>query len=317
MIKLIPYLMAGLAFAAVAVAQPAPQPGPAPAPQVAANSPRRLTISVSLQDPEDLAVKEGDRVKAGDLIADRGRERQRLEFQQQQLVLTAEKLRTAAITPPLPPAPVPPLAELPPNSYLEQEAAIARAQASVEAIAQEIELKKQEIGYLENLAQLDPLVLEHEHANLAELQRSHTTAIRDYQVTVGKLNSAREASAYNEYQHGLSMAQRVEQANQAALAYQQQMLAYEQRLRDRDYQVSQTELKLAEVEDAIAALAVVRAPYDGRVRRVRWLGQGTDGALNAEIVLLVSSGDGGGAAMSEQPAGMSSEADRDGDRPQP
>ena len=55
-------------------------------------APRRLTINVSVTDPDDLKVAEGDRISVGQLIADRGRERQRLEAQARQLDLTLQRL---------------------------------------------------------------------------------------------------------------------------------------------------------------------------------------------------------------------------------
>ncbi|MGP1387811.1 MAG: hypothetical protein ACTS2F_30015 [Thainema sp.] len=54
-------------------------------------------MQVSVADPEDLTVKMGDRVEAGQLIADRSRERQRLEAQQQQLSLGSGYCRTGGI----------------------------------------------------------------------------------------------------------------------------------------------------------------------------------------------------------------------------
>ena len=41
-------------------------------------SPRRLTVTVRVQEPEDLKLAEGDEVKAGDIIASRDREKQSL-----------------------------------------------------------------------------------------------------------------------------------------------------------------------------------------------------------------------------------------------
>ena len=62
-----------------------------PASVVAENSssttPRRLSVTVKVAEPEDLKVQEGDSIKAGDVIADRERERKRLTSQKQQLQL--------------------------------------------------------------------------------------------------------------------------------------------------------------------------------------------------------------------------------------
>jgi hypothetical protein len=270
------------------VSAPTSTPTPAVTP-TQLNSPKRLTIAVSVAQPDDLKVKEGQQLQAGDLIADRGRERTRLESQKSQLSLTLQRLKTATITQPLPPAAIPAIAVLSQASYLEQEAAIAQAQSTVEQAEAAITLKQQEIDYLAQLANLDPIVMEHEQARLAELKRQHTAAVRDYQLAMGKLDSAQSSQQYQQYRHSIDKAQRVESQNQTALEYQQQLASYEQRLRDRDYQVSQVQLKLDEVNNAIATLATVKAPYAGRVRRVKWLGQGPDGSLSAEVVLLLSS----------------------------
>jgi hypothetical protein len=65
-----------------AIAQPSIKPAsthPIPLPTASpANTPQRLTITVSVSNPNDLKVKEGQDLKRGDLIADRGWERDRL-----------------------------------------------------------------------------------------------------------------------------------------------------------------------------------------------------------------------------------------------
>ncbi len=55
------------------------------------SSPRRLTVTVRVQEPEDLKVKEEDTIKAGQVIADRERERKRLTSQKQQLQLSLQR----------------------------------------------------------------------------------------------------------------------------------------------------------------------------------------------------------------------------------
>lgn len=153
-----------------------------------------------------------------------------------------------------------------------------------------ITAKHQELDYLDQLPNLDPLVMEHETAKLAELQRNHTAAVRDYQLALGKRSSA-------EYEHSRAMAIDASSRNHAQLSYQQQWADFEQRLRDRDFQIAQTQLRVDEVENAIATLAVVRSPYAGRIRRIKWLGQGADGMLSAEITLMVRAS--AGAAVPE------------------
>jgi hypothetical protein len=283
---LIPYALAVVAVGGVALAQSSPSSPPeqfplSPPEQNAetpvSNSPQRLTIRVTVADPEDLKVAEGDRVEVGQLIADRGRERRRLEVQQAQLQLSLQQLESSTVTAPAAPAQAPAIAS---PTYLEQQAAIDRAKATVDMAEMAIANKQQEIDYLSALPNLDPLVLEHERVKLADLQRQHTAAVRDYQLAVGRKSTA-------EYEHSVRLAATAASQNQSTLSYQQQWAQYEQRLRDRDFQLSQTQLRLNEVDYAITTLAVVRSAYAGRVRRVRWMGQGADGSLSVELTLLI------------------------------
>lgn len=239
--------------------------------------PRRLTINVAVADPSDLKVAQGEYLEPGQLIADRGRDRQRLEAQKRYLELTLQRIEETPISAPLPPQKRAVIIE---PTYLEEIAAIDRAKALVDQAEATIEAKKQEITYLAELPNLDPLVMEHEQAKLIELQNAHTAAVRDYQLAEGKRSTA-------EYAHSVRMAEDDSSRNHELLTYQRQVAEYEQRLRDRDYRYSQTQLSLDEVENAIATLAVVRSPYAGRVRRIRWMEQNADGMLNAEITLMV------------------------------
>jgi chromosome segregation ATPase len=177
---------------------------------------------------------------------------------------------------------------LPPTSYLEHEAEGERAKAAISSVESEIETKKQEIAYLKDLPNLEPIILEHEEAKLKELKQKHTAAVRDYQLAVGKLQSAKNNRSYQEYQASLEAARRVEEVNQARSNYERQLAEYQQRLGDREFQVAQVKAKLQEVENAIASLATVKAPYSGQVRRVKWLGQSPDGSLSAEITLMIA-----------------------------
>jgi multidrug efflux pump subunit AcrA (membrane-fusion protein) len=263
-------------------------------------SPRRLNVTVKVAEPDDLKIGEGQEVKRGDVIADRERERTRLTAQQKQLQLSLNRLASASITPPATPSPVPTVMALPPVSYLEHEAAVEKTKAAIASLESQVNSKKEELNYLSQISNLDPIILEHEQANLAELKQKHTAAIRDYQLAMGKLQSAKDSRKYQEYQASVTEAQRIEQMNQARLNYQQQLSEYEQRLADREFQVSQLQAKLNEVSNAIASLATVKSPYSGTVRRVKWLGQSPDGSLTAEVTLMVNDSQQSAASLSEQ-----------------
>ena len=257
--------------------------------QTETTAPKRLNITVNVTEPDDLKIGEGSQVKTGDIIADRERERTRLTAQQKQLQLSLNRLLAATITPPAAPVAVPTTLALPPISYLEQEAAVAKTKTVIDSAESEVELKQSEINYLSGVKNLDPIILEHERAKVKQLKLNHTAAIREYQLAMGKLQTAKNGRQYQEYQASIDTARRVEEQNQARLNYQRQLAEYEQRLSDREFQVSQVQTKLNEVDNAIATLSVVKSPYSGTVRRVSWLGQSPDGTLTAEVTLMVES----------------------------
>ncbi|MGV2826938.1 hypothetical protein [Myxosarcina sp. GI1(2024)] len=140
---------------------------------------------------------------------------------------------------------------LPPVSYLEHKAAVEKTKAAIASIESELELKQEEITYLKGVKNLDPIILEHEQAKLKQLKQQHTAAVRNYQLAMGKLQSAKDSKKYQEYQASINSARRVEEMNQARLNYQRQLAEYEQRLTDREYQVTQLQEKLNNVENAV------------------------------------------------------------------
>ncbi|CCQ68847.1 hypothetical protein CWATWH0402_2284 [Crocosphaera watsonii WH 0402] len=249
--------------------------------------PRQLTITVRIAEPEDLKVNQGSNIKTGQIIASRDREKQRLEAQKKQLNLSLQKLQSYQPLPPTPPSLLPAIKALPPNSYLEQEAMVEKTKASIASIESQIELKEREIEYLKAVKYLDPIILDHETVKLNELKLKHTSAMKDYQLAMGKLQTAKDSRAYQEYQASLATARRVEQMNASRSSYERQLAEYQQQLAGREFQEAQLQGKLNEVENAIANLSVVKSPYDGTVRRIKWLGQSPDGSLTAEITLMV------------------------------
>ncbi len=249
--------------------------------------PRRLTITVKIAEPQDLKVSEGSQIKTGQIIASRDREKQRLQAQKRQLNLSLQKLQSYQPLPPTPPSLPPAIKALPPNSYLEQEAMVEKTKTAIASVESQIEVKEKEIEYLQAVENLDPIILDHEQVKLNKLKLKLTEAIRDYQLAIGKLQTAKDSRAYQEYQASLATARRVEHINASRSSYERQMAEYQQQLAGREFQEAQLQGKLNEVENAIANLSVVKSPYDGTVRRIKWLGQSPDGSLTAEITLMV------------------------------
>ncbi len=251
------------------------------------NTPRRLAITVKVAEPDDLTISELEEIKQGQIIADRFRERNRLNAQKQQIELSLKQLESQQITPPTPPAKLPVVSSLPPISYLEYEANIEKTKGAIASIESQIDIKKQELDYLSQLDDIDPNILDHENSKLNQLKLELESAVRDYQLAMGKLQTAKDSRAYLEYTASINQERRISELNQSRLDYQKQLAEYEQRLADKEYRITQFKLNLNTVENALASLATVKSPYSGKVRRIQWIGQAPDGSLTAEITLMV------------------------------
>ncbi|MBC1237579.1 hypothetical protein [Nostoc sp. 2RC] len=112
-----------------------------------------------------------------------------------------------------------------------------------------------------------------QHQNLEKLEVSLQLAQSDLDLAHSKLQTARDNRKLLEYRASIESAQRVEQQNQANLAYTRQLQDYAQQQRDRDYQLAQLQISLSSIDDKISLIPVVRSPKSGYIRRVKpWVG---------------------------------------------
>jgi hypothetical protein len=261
-------------------------------------------ISLAVTEPSDLKIKAGSIVSAGQIIADQDREKARLNQKKNELTLAIKRLEGQVITrpekplEPVPPKPVPPLKSLGEISYQQYEAAIEKAKKELERAAAELALKDRQIYYIKGIEGIDPAIIEHELAASAQLEAKAKDAAIEIELAQGKLITAKQERQQKEYQHSLDVAKRIEEANTAQsfyqrqvaenlIAYQRQSADYEKEQRERDYRLTQTRLQLSAIDDSISKLSVIRSPYEGTVRRVKFTGQ-VDNKLNVDVSILVS-----------------------------
>ena len=124
-----------MGFSSVSV--PTHQPAPTPA----SKSAKRLKIQVDVTNPNDLKVKEGQRVAHNQLIADyRQPERIALKAELDRVNLAIEKLKSAPKVTPIPPVKVKETkGEISPN-YAQEEAEIAAAKTKLVDIQRKYKL---------------------------------------------------------------------------------------------------------------------------------------------------------------------------------
>lgn len=260
-------------------------------------------ITLAVTEPSDLKIKAGSVVSAGQIIADQDREKARLNQKKEELMLAIKRLELQVITrpekslEPVPPKPVPPLKQLGDISYQQYEAAIEKAKKELDRAVAELSLKDRQIDYIKGIEGIDPAIIEHELAASAQLEAKAKDAAIEINLAEGKLMTAKQERQQKEYQYSLDVAKRIEEANTAQsfyqrqvaenlIAYQRQSADYEKEQRERDYRLTQTKLQLSAIDDSISKLSVIRSPYDGTVRRIKFTGQ-IDNKLGVDISIVV------------------------------
>jgi biotin carboxyl carrier protein len=309
-------LTENVAFASVTT----PLPPLSPTPETRKNrlEPNNIKIELTLSNPQDLKVKPGDKVSAGQTLSNRASERNRLQAKKKQLQLSIEKLNLP-LTPIPQPRPIPEINSLPPVSYAEEEAeiklhkqklteangAIALAQKKLDSInqlqASPLSRGGSALGGSPDLKQLPwtegdqkkgstpnlKLILEHEQANLKNLETAKKEAQIQLEVQDSKLTTAKEQRAYIEYQRQLEQTRRAIAISQQHQDIQRTESERQVLLAQREYSIAQIETQIQEIDYQIEQLSTVKAPYEGTIKKVKWTGQ-SDHTLTVELTLAVN-----------------------------
>jgi hypothetical protein len=281
-----------------------PAPDATPETQTA-HAPRLLRLKLTLHSAQELRVKAGDNVQAGDVLSDHRQARQRLLVQKRALQTATEHLhlQTRLTNESLRQLQSLGLA-LPPTSYAAERAAIQRAET--EAIAAQHTLATQQerlsvvrrqwpvasLSKLPVLTEDEPpqsqkqrttddgplttaqreLIQQHEEAKLTQAQDHQLLARAEIGLHQAKLTTAREARAWEEQKHRVEiMRQRL------SVRSQQQQAAIE---------FARLTAQQAEIELQLAQLVEVRAPFAGTIKRIEWE-EMKDEKLTVWVYLLV------------------------------
>jgi hypothetical protein len=269
-----------------AAASPSPSPiisslaEDAPA-QTASSGPRRLKITLTITRPEDLRVKVGDKVEAGGMIADRAAERERLEAQRRTLTLSARQLHEQGKLTDESLRIVRQLGEtVPPTSFAAEEAAIVKAQAEADVMARKVAVQQQRIAALPLSVPAgfnQPLVITHEEQRFVNLTGEERQSLSEVALSRARLQMAKEARAFDEQRFKLSIAQQT----LTARGQQQQMVLA----------AIQLQGQLIAINQQLALLAAVKAPFAGKVKRITWEEQ-RDHEIIVSVYLALAAADG-------------------------
>jgi biotin carboxyl carrier protein len=287
--------------------------------------PRNIKIELTLSNPQDLKVKPGDKISAGQVLSDRTQSRNRLQAKKKQLQLSLAKLNLP-LTPIPFPKPIPEISQLPPVSYAQEEAAIklhkqklkeaeraiANQQEKINQIRQLLsnstsspvsrssgDAEGRGIGGTEGDRTASPsywlsgggnlqLILSHEQANLKNLETAKKEAQIQLEVAQSQLTTAKENRAYAEYQRQLEQTRRAIALQQQNQARQRTESERARLLAEREYSKAQIETQIQALDSQIDQLSTVTAPYEGTIKKVKWTGQ-SDHNLTVELTLDIDS----------------------------
>lgn len=267
---------------------PTPTPSITPTPQtspaLAARGSKRFTLRLTLSEKEDLKVKEGDVVVKDQVLADRTRDRQRLESQKQQILIQLERLKQPPIKP-LAPKRIPDVAAFPAPSFLEEQATIDKLEIQVESSRRDRDLQQRYLDTVQSLDNIPPSTLSHETEKLKQKDAFLKEVSAELEVSKAKLDKSKRDYEYREYQYSLELSKREIDIQRQQQEFSRQMQEYEKQSRDREFQIAQVTTQLQSLESQLAGLAVVRSQYNAKVQRVKFLQQ-DNVTLSVELVLI-------------------------------
>lgn len=212
---------------------------------------RRHRIDLSVSSLDDVKVREGDKIAAGDLLSDRTEQRLALESQKEALNMAIEQARQ----------PLPPLAPLPQPDFSREEIAIAEARANIEALDRvQLPVMRFKPVALQQVADYDAL------RAAADLREKKIQAAIDLQMAIAELAAAKGDYQQKLYEHSIQQ-QRFQESQQR-----------------QQYQLGLLFRQAAEIEDKLDRLAVVRSPVGGRIRRVKVTNQ-SDRTISVEVTI--------------------------------
>jgi hypothetical protein len=226
-------------------------------------------MRLTLTSPDDLKVRESDIVVIGQIIADRVRDRTRLEFQKDSLLAEITRLKQ------LQALPIPEIKPLPSANFLEESADIERLRFQAENMLRDKEQQQRKLDVLRTLPQseLPEAIIPHEELVLGEKEREYNQAIAEVNLAQGKLSKSQQKRQIDEYNHSL-------EKSKLAIAQREQEL-------QQQGQIADLAARLSQIEISLSQLSAVRSPYSGSIQKIKFEGQ-NDQNLTVELILVIN-----------------------------
>ncbi|AFY60842.1 hypothetical protein [Synechococcus sp. PCC 6312] len=238
------------------------------------DDPKRFKIQLSITDPTDLKVRQGDTVQKNQVLADRAKAREMLTYRKQQLAVQINRMQARQVNRPQ----LSTIRQLPAPDYLAEQADVQKAQLDLNHAQEALSLHQRKMGVLQTMAQeVPPAVMEHEQRQLEMAKEEVNRRIAAVSMANAKLVRAQQQRQYTEYQHQLELAKLQAQS-------QQSQIDADRAVQEQTFQLAQLQTQADQIESQLQTLSTVRSPYAGKVARIRWLEQ-SDTNLRVELTL--------------------------------
>jgi len=255
---------------------------------VDSSQPRLLRINLTLNDPKDLKVKQGDFLQVDAIISDREDERRRLQSQRSEYLSTI-KILSLEPQKPLEPLSVRKAPELPPQSFAEFESEVDFQRLKVDRAKEQVSLQQRKIDLIGTLDAKDlPAGVEaHENQQLQKLKNDQAKEEALLQLQIGKFETAKANRGLKEYEVEEAKVRAALEANRTQMEYQNALAEFNRSQQERQFRLADLRSKVAEVDSKLQEISTVRAQYASEVKRVRFIKQ-VNNQIDVELLLYIS-----------------------------
>lgn len=250
--------------------------------------PKLLRINLTLSDPKDLKVKQGDFLQEGAIISDRDDERKRLQAQRTDYLATIKRLSLEPAKP-IEPLSVRKAPELPPQSFAEYESEVDFQRIKVEQAKNKVTLQQRKIDLMATLDAKDlPTGADaHEQEKFLQIKSDLAKEEAMLQLQLGKFETAKANRSLKEYDSQEAAVRLALQQNQTQMEYQKALAEYNRSEQERQFRIAEIRSKIADVENKLQELSTVRAQFASEVKRIRYVKQ-VNNAIDVELFLYVA-----------------------------
>lgn len=253
-----------------------------------ATTPRLLRINLTLSDPKDLKVKQGDFLQEGAIISDRTDERNKLLAQRAEYISTMKRLQLPT-TKPIEPLIIKKVPMLPDQSFAEIESNIDLQKIRVKQAQDKVNQQKQKLDLIDglNARDLPAGTKDHEQVKLSEFETTLRAEESKLNVELGKLETEKSQRSLKQYEAEQTEIRNALEKNRSLQEYQKALADYDRTEQERVYRIAEMQSKISLVDEKLKEISTVRAQYASEVKRIRFIKQ-VNNQIDVELLLYIS-----------------------------